>query len=238
MACCGMRGSGEQEARVRQGLSFSLAQTGLESGGPLAGCGTSGSLPTPTAALGVASPRGPLGQQLFVELLLGQREPNVPQSLGQRGEPRPSLCSLLILLLWICVLQPCRWRLAGVLMPGRNICVNAIMWEWAPVHLWQPNHTKPALFLGQKWQRGKNLESHAALCVPGPRRSSRKVCVTTKLQPRPRLFHAWRCVCSLTCCHRHPGCAAFWQGEEQEQAMFHRERCLAMEKLCNMTHFV
>lgn len=68
---------------MRQGLSFSLAQTSLESGGPLAGCGTSGSLPTPTVALGVASPRGPLGQQLFVELLLGQREPNVPQSLGQ-----------------------------------------------------------------------------------------------------------------------------------------------------------
>lgn len=112
-ACCGVRGSGEQEARVRQGLSFSLAQTVLENGDPLAGCGTFGSLPAPAVTLGMAPPRGPLGQQLYVELLLGQREPNVPQYSGQWGQPCPSLCSLLILPLWICVLQPCRWHLAG-----------------------------------------------------------------------------------------------------------------------------
>lgn len=55
MSCCGVRGSGEQEARVRQGLSFSLAQTGLESGDSLAGCGTFGSLPTPALTLEVSS---------------------------------------------------------------------------------------------------------------------------------------------------------------------------------------
>lgn len=143
---------------MRQGLSFSLAQTALESGDPLAGGGTFGSLPTPAVTLGVTSLSRPLAQQIFVELLLGQREPNVPQSLRQRVEPCPSLCSLLILLLWICVLQPCHWHLAGMLMPGRNICVNAIMWERAPVRLWQPNHANPTLFPGQKWHWGKKSQ--------------------------------------------------------------------------------
>lgn len=106
MACCGVKGSGEHKARVRQGLGFSLVQTGLESGDPLAACGTFGSLPTPAVMLGVASLRAPLGQQLFVELLLGQREPNVPQYLGQQGQPCPSFCSLLILLLWILCFNP------------------------------------------------------------------------------------------------------------------------------------
>lgn len=114
------------------------------------------------------------------------------------------------------------------------------VWVWVCVPVWvqlQQTHFISSVKITME-KNLRFLKSHAMLCVLAGRRRNRKGCVIAKLQPRSCHFCVWRCVCCLTCCHRHPVCAAFWQREEQEQAMFYRGQYLAMEKLCNMTNFV
>lgn len=83
---------------------------------------------------------------------------------------------------------------------------------------------KPLYFQCKNLSGEKNtrfLESHATLCVLVGERRSWKDCVTAKLQPRSCHFYVWHGVWCLTC-HHHPVRVAFWQREEQEQAMFYR----------------
>lgn len=115
---------GKRRAGTRQGLGFSIGQADLASGWAFDQLWHIWLPPGPSHCNGGGISKGVLGQQPFVELHLGQREPNAPWSSGQHVEPCPSLCSSLIPLFWICVLQPCDWHLAGLLMPWRNICIN------------------------------------------------------------------------------------------------------------------